>query len=92
MLDTLKAVAAELERPPAQVALARASAQPGITSLLLGASKLEQLHGNLSSMDVSLTPEQLRTLNEVSGLEAANFFTDGLKRIVFGGATVQDWR
>ena len=92
VLDALTAVAAEVGRPPAQVALAWASAQPGITSLLLGASKLGQLHDNLSSMDVSLSPERLRTLNEVSRLESANFFGDGLKRIVFGGATVQSWR
>ena len=92
VLDALKAVAAEVDRPPAQVALAWVSAQPGVTSLLLGASKLEQLRDNLASLDVSLTPEQLRTLNEVSEPEAANFFTNGLKRIVFGGATVQGWR
>lgn len=92
VLDTLKAVAAEVSRPPAQVALAWASAQPGVTSLLLGASTLEQLHDNLASLEVSLTPDQLRTLNEASAPESAYFFTDGLKRIVFGGATVQGWR
>ncbi len=92
VLDALKAVAAEVGRPPAQVALAWVSAQPGVTSLLLGASKLEQLHDNLASMEVSLTPEQLQRLDRVSASEAANFFTDGLKRVVFGGATVQGWR
>lgn len=92
VLDALKAVAAEVGRPPAQVALAWASAQPGITSLLLGASKLGQLHDNLSSLEVSLTPEQIRTLNEASALESAQFFSDGLKRIVFGGANVEGWR
>ena len=92
VLDALKAVAAEVDRPPAQVALAWVSAQPGVTSLLLGASRLEQLRDNLAPLDVSLTPEQLRTLGEVGAPEAANFFTDGLKRIVFGGATVQGWR
>lgn len=45
-LDALRSVAAEVDRPMAQVALAWASAQPGITALLLGASKLEQLHDN----------------------------------------------
>ncbi len=92
VLDALKAVAAEVDRPPAQVALAWASAQPGVTSLLLGASKLEQLHDNLSSMDISLSTEQLDTLDEASALESAQFFSDGLKRVVFGGATVEGWR
>ena len=41
VLDALKAVAAEVNRPPAQVALAWASARPGVTSLLLGASTLD---------------------------------------------------
>ena len=43
-------------------------------------------------MDVSLTPEQARNLGEASAPEATPFFTSELKRIVFGGATVESWR
>lgn len=91
VLDALKTVAAEVGRPPAQVALAWASAQPGVSSLLLGASKLEQLHDNLASAEISFTPEQLRALDEASALESG-FFGDGLKRVVFGGVSVEGWK
>jgi aryl-alcohol dehydrogenase-like predicted oxidoreductase len=94
VLDTLKTVATEQGRPPAQVALAWASAQPSITSLLLGASSQEQLHDNLASLEVRLTPEQLQTLDEASALPpsfATYFQKNQMNRIVFG-SRVQGWR
>lgn len=93
ILAALRPVAAQLERPLAQVALAWASAQPGITSLIVGASRLEQLHDNLASLDVQLSPEQLRTLDEASILDP---FHDRMWQLmkgpVFGGASVQGWQ
>ena len=65
-LDALRAVAAQLDRPPAQVALAWVAAQPGVASVILGASKLEQLHSNLAALEITLTPEQRQTLNAAS--------------------------
>ena len=94
MLDTLRTVAAQVDRPLAQVALAWASAQPGITSLILGASKLEQLHDNLASLDICFTSEQLQMLDEGSALDLAfpyGIFTAAGKRSIFGGVTVQGW-
>ncbi len=93
-LDAVRTVAAEVDRPLAQVALAWASAQPGITSLLLGARELEQLHDNLASLDIGLTSEQLRTLDESSALGPIHpyrVFTGEVNRGIFGGATVQGW-
>lgn len=95
VLDGLRTLAAEVERPMAQVALAWASAQTGLTSLILGASKLEQLHDNLASLDLRLTPEQVRTLHEISALDPAfpyGIFTAAVNRGIFGGTTVQGWR
>lgn len=95
VLDTLRAVAAELDRPLAQVALAWGSAQPGVTSLILGASKLEQLHDNLASLDVRLKPEQLQTLDRVSALypsTPSSILMPEIKRAIFGGADVRGWR
>lgn len=95
VLDALRAVAAEVERPLAQVALAWATAQPGITSLILGASKVSQLHDNLGSLDLHLTPAQMGMLDAASALEPVNpynIFTDAIKGSVFGGAAVQGWR
>lgn len=94
VLDTLRSVAAEVDRPLAQVALAWVSAQAGIASPILGASKLEQLHDNLSSLEIRLTPEQLQTLDESSALDPAfpyGIFTSEVNRGIFGGATVQGW-
>lgn len=91
VLNALNEVAAEQNRAPAQVALAWASARPSVSSLLIGASKLSQLHDNLASLGVSLTLEQLGRLDKASAPETPNFFNEGLKRIVFGGATVQGW-
>lgn len=95
VLDALRTVAAQVDRPLAQVALAWVSAQPGITSPILGVSKLEQLHDNLSSLEIRLTPEQFQTLNDSSALDPAfpyGIFTSEVNRIIFGGAIVQGWR
>ena len=92
VLDALGTVAAQVERPLAQVALAWVSAQSGITSPILGASKLEQLHNNLSSLEIRLAPEQFQTLSESSALDPAfpyGIFTSEVNRSMFGGVTVQ---
>ena len=91
-LETVRTVAAEVDRPLAQVALAWAAAQPGITSPILGARTLEQLRDNLASLEIVLSPAQLRTLDESSALEPADLFTAEVNRGIFGGATVQGWR
>lgn len=92
VLDALRTVAAQVSSPLAQVALAWVSAQPGITAPILGASKLEQLHDNLDSLDIRLTPDQLLSLDESSALDLAfpyGFTDDNVKRGIFGGVSVQ---
>ena len=94
VLDVLRQVATEAGQPLAQVALAWALARPGISSLIVGASKLAQLRDNLAALNVSLTPEQLRTLNAGSVSDPAfpeGFFSAGLQRGIFGGHAVQGW-
>src|ERR1700681_4581729 len=49
IVDELKKVAAEVQKSPAQVALAWLLSKSTVTSALLGASKLEQLENNLDS-------------------------------------------
>ena len=95
VLDALRTVAGQLDRPLPQVALAWATAQPGVSALLLGASKVAQLHDNLASLDVQLSPEQLHTLDQVSALELVHPYqisTPGVNRSIFGGHAVQGWR
>lgn len=94
VLDTLRSVAAEVGRPPAQVALAWAAGRPGITSLILGASKPEQVTDNLASLDVQLTPEQRQSLDGAGGpqpFDLYSIFSPAVNRMVFGGQGVEGW-
>ena len=90
ILDTLRTLADEIGRPPAQVALAWAAAQPGITSTLIGASKLTQLEDSLAALEINLTPPQLQALGSVSS-PGLHFFSPDLRRVVFGDAEVEGW-
>ena len=94
VLDVLRAVAAELDRAPAQVALAWAMARPGVASTVIGASKLSQLESNIAAADIRLSEEQTRRLNEASAPPLG--FSSGLaapmiRRMVFGGHDVSGW-
>jgi len=68
ILETLLDVAAELKRTPSQVAIRWAVEQPGITSILVGARTLEQLHDNLGAADWHLSEQAMALLNEISQL------------------------
>lgn len=67
--DVVREVAAEVERTPAQVALAWNLRQPGVTAPVIGARTPEQLLGNLEALTVSLSAEQLARLDAVSAVE-----------------------
>lgn len=69
VLDTLRAVAEEAGRTPAQVALNWVTRRPGVTSTLVGARSLAQLDDNLAALDFDLTDEQVRRLNKVGAPE-----------------------
>jgi aryl-alcohol dehydrogenase-like predicted oxidoreductase len=95
ILDTLRTVAAEIDRPLAQVALGWVVAQPGITSPIIGASKVQQLHDNVAALDIRFTPDQLRMLNEASAPEPTfpyPIFAPAINRGIFGGHNVQGWQ
>jgi aryl-alcohol dehydrogenase-like predicted oxidoreductase len=61
-------VAKTIAAPPAHVALAWLSAQPHVTSVMIGAKRLDQLEANLGALAVSLAPEELRRLDDASAL------------------------
>ncbi|HXO75226.1 MAG TPA: aldo/keto reductase, partial [Puia sp.] len=52
----------------AQLALAWLLHQPAVTSIIIGANKMEQLEDNLASINVALSTEDLQRLDEVSKL------------------------
>jgi aryl-alcohol dehydrogenase-like predicted oxidoreductase len=66
IVDVVVAVAKDRGVSPAQVALAWLLERPAVTSLIIGARTEEQLADNLGAADLSLTPEELARLEEVS--------------------------
>ncbi len=94
VLESLREVSEEAGRPMSQVALAWALARPGVTSLIFGASKLEQLRSNLAALDVKLSAAQMQRLLDASAFEPGNFyslFKEQVNRGIFGGAKVEGW-
>ena len=94
VLEVLKSVAAELDRPAAQVALAWVMARPGVSATIIGASKPAQLASNIAAAEIKLSDEQMTRLNDVSA--PAPGFSAGLtspmiRRMVFGGNNVTGW-
>lgn len=83
------AVAGELGRRPAQVALAWILHQPGRHVPILGARSLAHLQDNLGCLDVHLSDEHLQRLEEASQIELGfpHDFLGGedMRRFVFGG-------
>ncbi|MFF8592963.1 aldo/keto reductase [Streptomyces sp. NPDC015220] len=67
--DVVREVAAELERTPAQVALAWTLRNPGVTAPVIGARTPEQLVGNLGALEVHFTADQLSRLDQVSAID-----------------------
>jgi aryl-alcohol dehydrogenase-like predicted oxidoreductase len=52
----------------ARVALAWLLAKPVVTSVIIGAKRVDQLQDNLAAIDLKLTAEEMKQLNEVSAL------------------------
>ena len=93
VVDTLREVAGEIGRSMAEVALAWVAGRPGVSSVLIGASRPEQLASNVASLDIALSPEQQRRLEEASALPMLNpyFIFDLPRENIFGGGQVAAW-
>jgi aryl-alcohol dehydrogenase-like predicted oxidoreductase len=68
ILDVLVPIAKAHNASPATIALAYVLAKPFVTSVIIGAKRLDQLKDNLAAAELELTPEQLKQLDEVSAL------------------------
>jgi aryl-alcohol dehydrogenase-like predicted oxidoreductase len=66
LVDRLRAIAGAHGATPAQAALARRLTRPAVASVLVGASRPEQLDDNLRAADVALTADDLRALDEAT--------------------------
>ncbi|MCB9546146.1 MAG: aldo/keto reductase [Myxococcales bacterium] len=69
-VDAMRPIAAAHGCSVARVALAWTLQQPAITSIIIGARTRAQLDDNLAAADLTLTPDELATLDAVSGLPA----------------------
>jgi aryl-alcohol dehydrogenase-like predicted oxidoreductase len=69
IVAAVKAVSDQTDRSMAQVALAWLRYRPVPVIPIIGARKLSQLQDNLASLDLALSAEQLKTLDEASRIE-----------------------
>jgi aryl-alcohol dehydrogenase-like predicted oxidoreductase len=93
IVDELRAVAEEVGRPMAQVALAWVAGRPGVSSVLIGASRPEQVRENVASLEIDLRPEQIARLDAAGAPPSLNpyFIFDLPLERIFGGGSVQGW-
>jgi voltage-dependent potassium channel beta subunit len=64
-VKAMKSLADNLQCSRSQLALAWLKAQPGISSVILGASRVEQLLENLGALKVTVTPEVDKELKKI---------------------------
>ena len=92
--DVLQEVAKQMGRSAAQVALNWVATQPGVTSTIIGATKIKQLEDNLTSLSFAIPAELRKKLDEASALEPAHpymFFDGVLQDRIRGGVKVRQW-
>ena len=65
-LDAVLAVAQRHDTTPASVALAWLLAKPEVSSVIVGARSVQQLQDNLRALQVKLSAQDLKELDEVS--------------------------
>jgi aryl-alcohol dehydrogenase-like predicted oxidoreductase len=66
LIERMKAIAGRHNATVAQTALAWLLAKPYVTTILLGASKVSQLDDNLGSMNIVLTAEEMKELDDLT--------------------------
>src|SRR5262249_55089654 len=95
IVDAVKEVSEETGKTQAQIALNWVISRPGITSTIIGATKMAQLNDNLAAVDFELPGEALEQLEVASRLDSTIhpyiFFTEEMQARVHGGTTVRAW-
>lgn len=93
IVDVLREVAQEIGRSMAEVALGWIARRPGVSSVLIGARRPEQLRQNMAALTVPLSLDQNQRLEEASALPVLNpyFIFDLPVAHTFGGSKVERW-
>ena len=68
ILDVIAPIAKAHNCSAARVSLAWLLAKPVVTSIIIGAKRMDQLTDNIAAVDLKLTPDELKQLDEVSTL------------------------
>ena len=68
ILDVMTPIAKAHDCSPARVALAWLLAKPVVTSVIIGAKRMDQLDDNLAAVELKLTADEMKALDEVSAL------------------------
>ncbi|MCU1222292.1 MAG: Aryl-alcohol dehydrogenase [Edaphobacter sp.] len=68
ILDVMAPIAKAHDCSPARISLAWLLAKPVVTSVIIGAKRLDQLQDNLAAVDLMLTEDEIKQLDEVSAL------------------------
>ena len=68
IIDAMTPIAKAHGCSPARVALAWVLAKPFVTSVIIGAKRLEQLKDNIAAVDLKLSADEIKKLDEVSAL------------------------
>ena len=95
IVDTVVEVARKIGKSPAQVALNWVATQPGVTSTIIGATKIAQLDDNIAAIEFTLPAELRQRLDEASALPTAHpylFFGGILQQMISGNTSIQPWR
>ncbi|MGA3068383.1 MAG: aldo/keto reductase, partial [Tepidisphaeraceae bacterium] len=89
IVSAVKQVAQQLGRSAPQIALAWLLHRDQPIIPIIGTRKIAQLHDNLASLDVKLTADQLRLLDEASavplGFPHEFFRNEMVKTFIYGG-------
>ena len=90
LIDELEVIAKAHETNVASVALAWVHAQPGVSSVIIGARRLSQLDDNIRAVDVQLTADELDRLDALTRPKFGfpNNMLDMAPGILNGGTTV----
>ena len=62
MVDTLRTVAAQHDRPMAQVALAWLLNKPGVTAPIVGATKMAHIDDAIRAVEITMSDEDMERL------------------------------
>jgi aryl-alcohol dehydrogenase-like predicted oxidoreductase len=92
ILDVMAPIAKAHNCSPARISIAWLLTKPAVTSVIIGAKRIEQLHDNIAAVDVKLTADQIKHLDKVSALppeypgwmlpfQSANRLEPGARRI-----------